>query len=147
MNHTWKGHEDSTLRFLWAENHSPDKISQMLGDRTRCAVVARAHRLKLPGRPNPCQYARKAADLTDKLCANPECGKQLYIVHGHKDRKYCGQPCANKVIRERQKIENDIRPPKNKPKLMQCTYRNAKDHRCAYLALPWWHECYGESHA
>lgn len=45
------------LRTLWAEGHSTAKIGNRLGF-SKNAIVGKAHRLKLPGRPSPIQRGR-----------------------------------------------------------------------------------------
>lgn len=49
----WGEDEDAVLRGLWPSGVSASKVAAQLPGRTRNAVIGRAHRLKLPGRPSP----------------------------------------------------------------------------------------------
>jgi GcrA cell cycle regulator len=52
FNSPWTAERDEMLRQLWADGYSASLIADKIGDdkMTRCAVIGRVHRLKLPGR-------------------------------------------------------------------------------------------------
>jgi len=51
----WNEERIAELRRLWSEGFSASQIADRLGGITRNAVIGKAHRLNLPGRPSPIQ--------------------------------------------------------------------------------------------
>ncbi len=49
----WNDENEAELRRLWKTGKSASQIAAALGWPTRSAVIGKAHRLKLPGRPSP----------------------------------------------------------------------------------------------
>jgi GcrA cell cycle regulator len=48
----WTDDDIQRLRTLWAEGHSTAEIGRRMGV-SKNAIVGKAHRLDLPGRPSP----------------------------------------------------------------------------------------------
>ena len=48
----WTDDDIQKLRTLWAEGHSTAEIGRRMGV-SKNAIVGKAHRLDLPGRPSP----------------------------------------------------------------------------------------------
>lgn len=65
----WNDRMDAMLWKEWLEGHSSESIAQSLLNAFPCsevvitknAVIGRAHRLKLPGRPSPILKRKEAA--------------------------------------------------------------------------------------
>lgn len=49
---SWNEADDAWLRRLWGEEHSTGEIGKIM-NRSKNAIVGRAHRLNLPSRPSP----------------------------------------------------------------------------------------------
>ncbi len=49
----WTEEREETLRKLWASGVTASQIAEELGDISRNAVIAKAHRLGLQSRPSP----------------------------------------------------------------------------------------------
>jgi GcrA cell cycle regulator len=62
LNTPWTAERDEALRQLWAQGYSASLIADKLANGhklTRCAVIGRAHRLKLPARKDRQPLERK----------------------------------------------------------------------------------------
>jgi GcrA cell cycle regulator len=62
FNTPWTAERDEALKRLWADGYSASLIADKIagGDKiTRCAVIGRVHRLKLPGRKHRPPSQRK----------------------------------------------------------------------------------------
>jgi GcrA cell cycle regulator len=87
---SWTDERIAELQRLWAEGKSASEIAAILGDVTRNAVIGKAHRLNLSGRPSPIKRTpRRGASilaLTDRMCKWP--------VGDPRDRDFhfCGKP-------------------------------------------------------
>ena len=57
----WTEERIELLRTLWTEGLSASQIADRLGEVTRNAVIGKAHRLGLSGRPSPVKVDRSAA--------------------------------------------------------------------------------------
>ncbi len=57
----WTDERITLLRTLWTEGLSASQIAERLGGVTRNAVIGKAHRLGLSGRPSPVKTERTAA--------------------------------------------------------------------------------------
>jgi GcrA cell cycle regulator len=57
----WTDERITLLRTLWTEGLSASQIAERLGGVTRNAVIGKAHRLGLSGRPSPVRTERAAA--------------------------------------------------------------------------------------
>jgi len=69
----WTEEQIETLRRLWAEGLSTAEIGRRMGI-SKNAVVGKAHRLRLPGRPSPIRRAgegKPAAPRTARRSARP----------------------------------------------------------------------------
>lgn len=54
----WTDERITVLRALWGDGLSASQIAERLGDVTRNAVIGKAHRLGLSGRPSPVKVER-----------------------------------------------------------------------------------------
>jgi GcrA cell cycle regulator len=86
---SWTDERIEQLRSLWSKGVSASEIAEILGDVTRNAVIGKAHRLGLSGRPSPIKKKpTKGAtilSLTERMCKWP---------HGdpkHADFHFCGK--------------------------------------------------------
>ncbi len=79
---SWTEERVDRLRQLWGSGKSASEIAEMLGGVTRNAVIGKAHRLGLSGRPSPIKSREKAPlvakacgatilNLTDRMCKWP----------------------------------------------------------------------------
>ena len=94
---TWTDERVSLLRQLWGNGKSASEIAQILGDEiTRNAVIGKAHRLGLSGRPSPIRKKPSAEasppsgatilSLTDRMCKWPIGDPREPGFH------FCGRP-------------------------------------------------------
>ena len=71
----WTDERIGDLRRLWSEGRSASEIAGILGDVTRNAVIGKAHRLGLSGRPSPIKRTPKRGAnilaLTERMCKWP----------------------------------------------------------------------------
>lgn len=56
----WTEERVSQLKSLWTEGRTASQIATILGDVTRNAVIGKAHRLGLKGRPSPIRKEKTA---------------------------------------------------------------------------------------
>lgn len=61
---SWTDERVALLTKYWAEGHSASKIAELMGGLTRNAVIGKAHRLGLPGRPSPLRRKAGASKTT-----------------------------------------------------------------------------------
>ena len=101
---SWTPERTDLLKRLWNSSLSASAIALKLGNTTRNAVIGKAHRLKLPGRPSPIKNKKiqSILELQSTMCAWPIgdpkkddfyfCGKETYLgspyCREHKDRAY-----------------------------------------------------------
>lgn len=71
----WTEDRIATLTKLWAEGLTASQIAQELGDVTRNAVIGKAHRLGLSGRPSPVR-AQRSTGSTASRPAKPKTSAQ-----------------------------------------------------------------------
>ena len=64
----WTEERVARLKALWGEGRTASQIAVILGDVTRNAVIGKAHRLGLKGRPSP---IRKEKVATPKPASRP----------------------------------------------------------------------------
>ncbi len=86
---TWTEERVERLKELWSQGMSASEIAQLLGDVTRNAVIGKAHRLGLSGRPSPIRKKSKGVtilDLTERMCKWPIGDPK------HPDFRFCGKP-------------------------------------------------------
>lgn len=87
---SWTDERVERLRELWGQGVSASEIADMLGDVTRNAVIGKAHRLGLSGRPSPIKKkpVRGATilNLTERMCKWPVGDPK------HADFHFCGKP-------------------------------------------------------
>lgn len=85
---SWTDERIAKLEELWRKGVSASEIADILGDVTRNAVIGKAHRLGLSGRPSPIRVKKTAGasiqDLTDKMCKWPIGDPK------HADFHFCG---------------------------------------------------------
>jgi GcrA cell cycle regulator len=97
---TWTDERVDTLRELWGSGKSASEIAAILGDNiTRNAVIGKAHRLGLSGRPSPIRRKPAAPapvpvtsgtnilNLTDRMCKWPIGDPREPGFH------FCGRAC------------------------------------------------------
>lgn len=111
----WTEERVAKLKALWSEGRSASQIAAILGDITRNAVIGKAHRLGLKGRPSPIRKektpspkpARRAAAVpipratrvSDRQCHWPighprEPGFHFCGAPAVADKPYCEEHCA-----------------------------------------------------
>jgi len=100
---SWTEERVEKLRELWGQGMSASEIADLLGNVTRNAVIGKAHRLGLSGRPSPIKKKpSKGAtilSLTERMCKWPVgdpkspdfhfCGK-----HAVSGLPYCAEHAA-----------------------------------------------------
>lgn len=59
---TWTEQKIQMLKDMWGNGYSASEIAKRLGGLTRNAVIGKAHRLKLSGRPSPIKRDDKAVN-------------------------------------------------------------------------------------
>ena len=47
---SWTAEKEGKLRELWKKGHTASQIASILGDKTRNAIIGKAHRLNLESR-------------------------------------------------------------------------------------------------
>ena len=73
----WTDEQVELLKTLWDEKKPASEIAQMLGDNiSRNAVIGKAHRIGLPGRPSPIKKNNDARRgglqvLNERMCRWP----------------------------------------------------------------------------
>ena len=80
---SWTEENVTMLQQLWGSGKTASEIADMLGGMSRNAVIGKAHRLGLSGRPSPIKKRRKAEpreslpggatilNLTERMCRWP----------------------------------------------------------------------------
>jgi GcrA cell cycle regulator len=86
---SWTDERVEQLKQLWGQGMSASEIADALGDVTRNAVIGKAHRLGLSGRPSPIKKkpSRGATilALTERMCKWPVGDPK------HADFHFCGK--------------------------------------------------------
>jgi GcrA cell cycle regulator len=110
----WTEERVSKLKALWGEGRTASQIATMLGDVTRNAVIGKAHRLGLKGRPSPIRKEKtvvqkpvrrqaapvpRATRVSDRQCHWPighprEPGFHFCGAPAVDDKPYCEEHCA-----------------------------------------------------
>ena len=90
---TWTEEKVEMLRTLWLSGKSGKEISTMMGEEiTRNAIIGKAHRLGLTGRPSPIKKKKPASphttfmQLTERMCKWPFGDPKKSDFH------FCGKP-------------------------------------------------------
>jgi len=87
---SWTDERVERLKELWAQGMSASEIADELGDISRNAVIGKAHRLGLSGRPSPIKKKpSKGATilaLTERMCKWPVGDPKNPDFH------FCGKP-------------------------------------------------------
>ncbi|MFM2045747.1 MAG: putative GcrA cell cycle regulator [Pseudomonadota bacterium] len=87
---SWTDERVEKLRELWGRGMSASEIADVLGNVTRNAVIGKAHRLGLSGRPSPIKKKEtKGAtilSLTERMCKWPVGDPKSPDFH------FCGKP-------------------------------------------------------
>lgn len=91
----WRAEEDAELRRGWLAGEPASAIGRRLG-RSKCAVVNRAHRLGLPGRPSPLGPKRPKGPAQVAAATGRGCAWPLW-PHGAGPKhplfgRFCGRP-------------------------------------------------------
>jgi len=90
---TWSEERVEKLRQLWGQGMSASEIADLLGNVTRNAVIGKAHRLGLSGRPSPIKKKpTKGAtilSLTERMCKWPVGDPKSPDFH------FCGKPSVH----------------------------------------------------
>lgn len=110
----WTEERVTRLKSLWGEGRTASQIAVILGDVTRNAVIGKAHRLGLKGRPSPIRKEKTAATpkparravvqvpratrVNDRQCHWPighprEPGFHFCGDPAVEDKPYCGKHC------------------------------------------------------
>jgi GcrA cell cycle regulator len=88
---SWSDDRISTLKKMWQQGKSASEIAEKLGGVTRNAVIGKAHRLGLSGRPSPIKpvVAKKpvAAALPKRVAARQEADALLRPSLWHPAKK------------------------------------------------------------
>jgi GcrA cell cycle regulator len=90
----WTEERVAALQQLWAQGLSASQIAERLGSVTRNAVIGKAHRLGLAGRPSPIRVEPAAAPAAPVRASNykgPTCQWPLGDPTSQ-DFKFCGAP-------------------------------------------------------
>lgn len=86
---SWTDERIQQLKDLWSQGLSASEIADTLGDISRNAVIGKAHRLGLSGRPSPIKKkpTRGATilALTERMCKWPVGDPK------HQDFHFCGK--------------------------------------------------------
>ena len=93
---SWTEDRVAQLRQLWGSGKSASEIAEILGGMSRNAVIGKAHRLGLSGRPSPIRKKTEAVvevpsagatilSLTDRMCKWPIGDPKLPGFH------FCGK--------------------------------------------------------
>jgi len=86
---SWTDERVETLKALWGQGMSASEIAGVLGNVSRNAVIGKAHRLGLSGRPSPIKKkpSRGATilALTERMCKWPLGDPK------HHDFHFCGK--------------------------------------------------------
>jgi len=87
---TWSDERVERLKELWGQGMSASEIADVLGDVSRNAVIGKAHRLGLSGRPSPIKKkpsrGANILSLTERMCKWPIGDPK------HEDFHFCGKP-------------------------------------------------------
>lgn len=85
----WTEERVSELRRLWSAGLSASQIADRLGEVSRNAVIGKAHRLGLKGRPSPIRRQTPTMTaLQENMCRWP------IGTPGQPGFRFCGQPTA-----------------------------------------------------
>jgi GcrA cell cycle regulator len=68
---SWTEQNIQVLRDLWGNGYSASEIAKRLGGMTRNAVIGKAHRLKLSGRPSPIRDQQDGAFAGERARTMP----------------------------------------------------------------------------
>ena len=110
----WTEERVARLKALWGEGRTASQIAVILGDVTRNAVIGKAHRLGLKGRPSPIRkekvatpkparrpaaQAARPARVSDRQCHWPighprEPGFHFCGAPAIDDKPYCEKHCS-----------------------------------------------------
>jgi GcrA cell cycle regulator len=86
---SWTDERVEQLKQLWGQGMSASEIADTLGDVTRNAVIGKAHRLGLSGRPSPIKKTPSRGAtilaLTERMCKWPVGDPK------HADFHFCGK--------------------------------------------------------
>jgi GcrA cell cycle regulator len=87
---SWTDERIEQLKILWGQGISASEIADTMGDVSRNAVIGKAHRLGLSGRPSPIKKKTTRGAtilaLTERMCKWPVGDPK------HHDFHFCGRP-------------------------------------------------------
>jgi len=87
---SWSEEQIEMLKALWGQGMTANDIAKLLGDTSRNAVIGKAHRLGLSGRPSPIKkkviHGHTFFTLTDRMCKWPFGDPKKPDFH------FCGRP-------------------------------------------------------
>lgn len=69
---SWTDERVDRLKALWEEGKSAAEIAEILGDVSRNAVIGKAHRLGLSGRPSPIRQNQRKTKAEPKVEKKPK---------------------------------------------------------------------------
>ena len=74
---SWTDERIATLKKMWKDGHSAADIAKKLGEGvTRNAVIGKAHRMGLSGRPSPIKKKATAKKTVKKVAAKKPAAKK-----------------------------------------------------------------------
>lgn len=108
---SWTEDKVDLLRQLWGSGKSASEIAEIIGGMTRNAVIGKAHRLGLSGRPSPIKRRKRVEaaepkvggatilNLTERMCRWPigdpkQPGFRFCGRHTVQDLPYCAEHAA-----------------------------------------------------
>lgn len=109
----WTPEEDTRLRQLWAEGHAASAIAGMMQRGGRNTVIGRAHRLKLPARPERGNTpTANSISIADQRKKNVRGGTPRTVV-----KKTAAKPIQDRPALPRRTVEagTDATPPASVP--------------------------------
>ena len=94
----WTDERVATLKKLWGDGKTASEIADVLGDVTRNAVIGKAHRLGLSGRPSPIKKTL------------PKTGRKIKSPAPKKAAKPAAVPAAEKAQKTEKNVSQQIAP-------------------------------------
>lgn len=108
---SWTEDKVDLLRQLWGSGKSASEIAEIIGGMTRNAVIGKAHRLGLSGRPSPIKRRKRVEasepkvggatilNLTERMCRWPigdpkQPGFRFCGRHTVQELPYCAEHAA-----------------------------------------------------
>lgn len=129
---SWTDERVALLTKYWAEGHSASKIAELMGGLTRNAVIGKAHRLGLPGRPSPLKRKAGTAKKTTRKAA----AKTSKAASATATRKPAAKAAATKTTATKPKAAAKTVATKKKPATAMATGTATKPKAAEETAAP-----------